>query len=89
MDTDHHRYASLRYFDAIVAKPARVTLNQSRAILEGTIGGVNGRQSLVGLTDLHTPLGTYPRAVVKLSDVEYVDVTLSLAEAARLLAIDR
>ncbi|OQR93390.1 hypothetical protein ACHHYP_02582 [Achlya hypogyna] len=82
---DGHRHASLRYVDIIASKPAVFTLKQSRAVLTGTLGAVNARQTLWGVLNLDTPLGTYPRAVVKAEDLESVETSLSLAEAQRLL----
>jgi hypothetical protein len=58
-----------------------------RAVLEGVVGSLNGRQTLLGVVDLKTPLGIYPRAVVRQEDIETWEVDLERGEAYQLLEL--
>ncbi|RHZ41266.1 hypothetical protein DYB26_003874 [Aphanomyces astaci] len=71
-----------------VKNGANMGLHRRRtAVVEGIVGGLNGRQTLLGLTDMKSPLGVYPRAVVKAEDVQRWEVDLSKEDVHRLLQL--
>ncbi|KAF0687010.1 Aste57867_21230 [Aphanomyces stellatus] len=79
-----NRWKSLRYYGAIQEKHAVITLTKG-AVVEGTIGSLNGRQTLLGVLEMKTPLGVYPRAVVKQSDIQSWEVDLNANEVYAML----
>ncbi|RHY29332.1 hypothetical protein DYB32_005219 [Aphanomyces invadans] len=64
-------------------------LNWVGAVVEGLVGALNGRQTLLGLTSMKSPLGVYPRAVVKAEDIQRWEVDVSKEEARQLAKQER
>ncbi|KAG9397935.1 hypothetical protein AC1031_016353 [Aphanomyces cochlioides] len=81
------RWKALRYYQAIEGKKTVVSLKKG-SVVEGTVVTFNGRQNLVGLIDMQSPLGVYPRAVVKLSDIQSWEVSLTPDQALALLRLN-
>ncbi|ETW06332.1 hypothetical protein H310_02616 [Aphanomyces invadans] len=80
------RWRALRYYSAVQDKTALITLSKG-AVVEGLVGALNGRQTLLGLTSMKSPLGVYPRAVVKAEDIQRWEVDVSKEEVHRLLQL--
>ncbi|ETV66184.1 hypothetical protein H257_17328 [Aphanomyces astaci] len=89
------RWKALRYYSAMQDKTAVVTLSKGHdecmaskqiALLMAHDVGPSWK-TLLGLMDMKSPLGVYPRAVVKAEDVQRWEVDLSKEDVHRLLQL--
>ncbi|GLD98647.1 hypothetical protein PINS_up007364 [Pythium insidiosum] len=91
METDEllHKQRMLRVWTALGERrsdASSITIAMSNStVVHADELLANGTQTLLGASNLLTPLGRYPSAVLRASDVAQIDAQLSAAQLSRIL----
>jgi|TARA_B110000208_G_scaffold123253_1_gene150394 mannose/fructose/N-acetylgalactosamine-specific phosphotransferase system component IIC len=81
------RELTCEFWLALCKEPHAARFDLVSGSVTGTLIATDAKQSAFHVSELATPLGVYPAATLRSSDVVLMDVEVSAAEASALAAL--